>query len=217
MRENTEKQSFLAEQWAVCKAFLTYIRFQDLWSALYSIIFVVTASLWFGRIPKMPIAFLVCLPFIYLSVLVTILLFLGALRDRYIGTPSHDLLLRLFGPEGSLAGYLKRDGARMLRAAFAVGVYLFLGLLHLALGPDKNELGWLLMPCVFIGMAAIFSLNERGVRLSGRDEESGDAACKRSFRSMMLHRSIYMVLLVITMYIMVRFLVLPLRHMFMGG
>jgi Ca2+/Na+ antiporter len=212
-RQNRARD-FLKAQETACKAFLTYIRPRDLWSALYNILFVLTASLWFGRIPKMPVAFLVCLPFLYLSALGAALLFLAALRDRCIGEPRHALLRRLLGPESSLAAYLKRDGARMLRAAFAVGVYLFLGLLYLAVGPEKNNLGWLLMPCLLTGMAAIFSLNQRAEERASAEGEAG--AAPRSFKATLIRSALYMALLVASLYILMHFLVLPLRGMLFG-
>ncbi|MDR2503732.1 MAG: hypothetical protein LBD82_05040 [Deltaproteobacteria bacterium] len=216
MQKEIGAKKFMTAQWAACKAFLTYIRFRDLWSALYSIIFVLTASLWFGRIPKMPAAFLVCLPFIYLSVLGALLLFLGELRDRYIGEPRYALIKKLLGPKSVLAGFLKHDGERMLRTAFAVGFYLFLGLLYLALGPSKNNLGWLLMPCVFVGMAAVFTLNQRAMNLREEGKDGGGDTARPSFRTMMVKRAVCMVLLVISLYIMVYFLVLPLHQALLG-
>ena len=224
--------NFWKPQWSTCKDFLTYIRWRDLWSALYSIIFVITASLLFGRIPKMPVAFLVCLPFIYLSVLGAGLLFLAALRDRYIGEPRHDVVRRFFGPESALAGYLRNDGSRLLRSAFATGYYLFFGLLYLALGPERNSLGWLLMPCLFIGMVAIFSLNQRALdthhdmggpgtpvleAAAEAEAEAGEnAPPRRSFKAVLLRRSVYMCLLALSLYIMLHNLVLPLRRAFIG-
>ncbi|MCL1916508.1 MAG: hypothetical protein FWG17_07385 [Desulfovibrionaceae bacterium] len=220
---------FWKPQWSTCKDFLTYIRWRDLWSALYSIIFVITASLLFGRIPKMPVAFLVCLPFIYLSVLGAGLLFLAALRDRYIGEPRHDVVRRFFGPESTLAGYLRNDGSRLLRSAFATGYYLFFGLLYLALGPEQNSLGWLLMPCLFIGMVAIFSLNQRALDthhdlegtsdapvLEAAAEAGENAPPRRSFKVVLLRRSVYMCLLALSLYIMLHNLVLPLRRALLG-
>ena len=104
----------------------------------------------------------------------------------------------------------------MLRAAFAEGFYLFLGLLYLALGPSKNNLGWLLMPCVFVGMVAIFTLNQRAMSLREGDKDGGGATARPGFKAMMIKRAVCMVLLVVSLYIMVYFLVLPLHQTLLG-
>ena len=202
---------FFRARLALCKAFLTYIGPRDLWSALYSIFFVLTASLWFGRIPKMPIAFLVCLPFIYLSLLGAALLFLAWLRDRCVGNPRGRLLNSLLGPESFPALRCRQDGSRLLRASFAVGFYLFLGLLYLAAGPAEDPAGWLLMPCLLVGMAAIFSLNQKAL------EGASGGGFLRGFRKTLLRRALGMLLLGLSIFMLFQFLILPLRKLLLGG
>ncbi|MDR2050655.1 MAG: hypothetical protein LBQ63_02650 [Deltaproteobacteria bacterium] len=208
---------FLRESLLTAGSFFTYIGFRDMLSALYSIVFVLTASLWFGRLPRMPVAFLVLLPFVYLSALGAALLFLGFLRDRYIGNPLHPAFRRLLGPESFLAAYCERAGSRLLRSAFAVGVYLFLGLLYLAVGPEGSPLGWLLLPCLLTGMMAIFSLNHKALdeseasRLAFLKGEKTGKVFLSGFRRIMLKRIFYAALLGISLFIMFHYLVRPLR------
>jgi hypothetical protein len=214
---------FIRENLLPAASFFTYAGLKDILSALYSIVFVVTASLWFGRIPKMPVAFLVLLPFVYLSALGVGLLFLGFLRDRYIGNPERPALRRLLGPESFPALYCKRAGSRFLRSAFAVGIYLFLGLLYLAAGPEGNPLDWLLLPCLLTGMIAIFSLNRKALdeseaarRALLQGEEAG-MVFLRGFRRIMLRRFFYAALLGISLFIMFHYLVRPLRLALFAG
>jgi len=189
---------------------LTFVRFQDLWAALYSILLVVSASLVFGRLPKMPIPVLVLIPFIYLSLLGALLLMLGLAREKYIGNPKTRIVNKILGPQSFLAGYFKRDGTRMLRSAFGVGVYLFAGLLYYAAGPEENPAGWLLMPFLLAGMAAIFSLSQQ---ITQRLEHPGQPALPAggSLRKNLIKRWLYMVILVASLFAMYYFLLKPIK------
>jgi hypothetical protein len=210
-----DPQSWFKQQLSTCIAFLTFVRFQDLWAALYSIFLVVSASLWFGRLPKMPVPVLVFIPFVYLSLLGALLLLLGIAREKYIGNPKTKMMNKFLGPQSVIAGYFKRDGARMLRSAFGVGVYLFAGLLYYAAGPEENPAGWLLMPFLLIGMVAIFSLSRQ---VAYRLEHPGGAASTAggSFSKILLKRGLYMVALAASLFAMYYFLIKPLKSTLLG-
>ena len=218
--------SWLGERRASTVAFVTYAHWRDLWSALYSILFVVTASLVFGRLPKLPLAVLVFIPFIYLSLLGTLLLLLGILRDRYIGDGKRRLTRKFLGRESALARYLKRDGQRMLRTAFAAGIYLLAGLVYFAAGPYDNNAGWFLIPALALAMVAIYSLNQHIANTAadggkptggaGEEPEAGASRSSRVFRAMLLRRFAYALVLLVSLFIMYRYLIKPFKTALLG-
>jgi hypothetical protein len=210
-RREPPLRAWLRRRRAALLRFCTYAGARELWSALHSVLFLVAASLVFGRIPELPVAILVLIPFVYLSALGALLLLAGLARGRVFGRFSRCLGRRLFGQEDFLSAAARGAGLRLLRTAFGVGVYLLFGLVYLALGPDDDPLGWLLLPCLLAGMAAIYSLGRQAeLTIEEREAENEPAVpvvpFVRAFRRNLARRIIYVVFLVASLYLMSHYL-----------
>lgn len=204
-RREPRLRAWLRRRRAALWAFCTYAGPRDLWAALHSVLFLVAASLVFGRIPELPIAILVLIPFVYLSGLGALLLLAGLARDRVVGRLLRRAGRRFFGQEDSLSAAARGAGQRLLRTAFGVGLYLLLGLVYLALGPDDDPLGWLLLPCLLAGLAAIYSLS-RQAELSIDESDPPSLSFVRAFRRNLARRTVYVVFLVLSLYLMSHYL-----------
>lgn len=205
VRREPAWRAWLRRRRASLWAFCTYAGIRELWAALHSVLFLVAASLIFGRIPELPIAILVLIPFVYLSALGALLLLAGLARDRVIGRFLRRAGRRFFGQEDFLSAAARGAGQRLLRTAFGVGVYLLLGLVYLALGPADDPVGWLLLPCLLAGMAAIYSLS-RQAELSIDENDPPSLSFIRAFRRNFARRVVYVVFLVVSLYLMSHYL-----------